>query len=75
MITQIQVNKITDAESDVLVTKITDEIVKSGKLSRQDHHRLITTILADGKISDIERRQINRIFDCIQMGQMKLVDW
>jgi polyhydroxyalkanoate synthesis regulator phasin len=75
MITQIQPSKITDAESDVLVTKITDKIVKSGKLSRQDHHKLISTILADGKISDTERRQINRIFDCIQLGQMKLVDW
>jgi hypothetical protein len=54
--------------------KIVDKIIRTGKMSRQDHVA-ITAVINDGEISETERRQINRVFDYIQTGQLKLVDW
>jgi uncharacterized membrane protein YebE (DUF533 family) len=31
-------------------------------------------VLADGTIDEQERRQINRLFDAIQMGMVKITD-
>lgn len=62
-------------ESELTVKKIVDGIIASGQLSRKDHMLLTSTVMIDGEISDGERRQINRIFDYIQTGRLKLVDW
>lgn len=43
-------------------------------MSRQDHLRLTSAILSDNEITEEERRQINRAFDYIQTGRLKLVD-
>ncbi|NEU75529.1 hypothetical protein PI95_023960 [Hassallia byssoidea VB512170] len=57
------------------VKKIVDRILRSGKMSRQDHILLTSTVLAEGNVSEVNRRQINRLFDRIQTGQLKLIDW
>ena len=54
---------------------IVDQIIASGKMSRQDHILLTSIVLADGGVGESERRQINRIFNQIQTGQLKLVNW
>lgn len=62
-------------ERETIVAKIVNRIIFSGKLSRQDHVLLTSKILGNSHISDGERRQINRVFDQIQTGQLKLVGW
>ncbi len=62
-------------ESKLVVKKIVDRILISGKMSRQDHILLISTVFGEGDISEGNRRQINRIFDQIQAGELKLIDW
>jgi hypothetical protein len=57
------------------VEKIVDRILSSGRLSRQDHTLLTSTVLANGNINEGERRQINRVFDHVQTGRLKLLDW
>jgi hypothetical protein len=64
-----------DNSSDILVKKIVDKILRSGRMSPQDHALLTSTAFNHGDISDGKRRQINRIFDHIQIGQLKLVNW
>ncbi|MCV3213560.1 hypothetical protein OGM63_08480 [Plectonema radiosum NIES-515] len=44
-------------------------------MSRQDHILLTSTVLAEGNRSEGNRHQINRVFDYIQTGQLKLIDW
>ncbi|BAY90980.1 MULTISPECIES: hypothetical protein [unclassified Tolypothrix] len=61
--------------AETAVKKIVDKIISSGTMSRQDHTLLTSTILANGDISEGERRLINRVFDHIQTGQLKLLDW
>ncbi|MBD2494670.1 hypothetical protein [Nostoc sp. FACHB-280] len=64
-----------DSQSEIAIKKIVDKIISSGKLSRQDHALLLSQVFANGQISDRVRRQINRILDQIQTGQLKLIDW
>lgn len=49
-------------------------VITTGQMSRQDHSQLATVILSDHPITDEERQQINRIFDYIQTGRLRLVD-
>ncbi|MBD2300186.1 hypothetical protein H6G80_21065 [Nostoc sp. FACHB-87] len=64
-----------DSQSEIAIKKIVDKIISSGKLSRQDHTLLLSQVFANGQINDRVRRQINRILDQIQTGQLKLIDW
>jgi hypothetical protein len=48
-------------------------IIATGIMTRQEHLQLSSVLLADQKITDEERRQINRAFDYLQTGRLKLV--
>lgn len=64
-----------DSQTEIAIKKTVDKIISSGKLSRQDHNLLLSTVFANGNINDRIRRQRNRILDHIQTGQLKLLDW
>jgi hypothetical protein len=53
--------------------KIVDRIVNLGEIRRQEYLRLSSEILSD-KITEEDRRQINRIFDYIQISRVKFID-
>ncbi|AUT03223.1 hypothetical protein CLI64_23980 [Nostoc sp. CENA543] len=59
---------------DTTTKQIVDRIIRSGKMSSQDHHLLTSTVFSHHRMSDEARRQINRVFDYIQSGQLKLID-
>ncbi len=56
------------------VKHLVEQILAQGKMSRQEHLQLTSAILSDCKITDEERRQVNRIFDYVQTGRLQLVD-
>lgn len=56
------------------INQIVETIMTSGKIARGQHIRLTNAILSENLITDEERRQINRIFDYIQIGKIKIVD-
>ncbi|MBU7584969.1 MAG: hypothetical protein KAF91_19025 [Nostoc sp. TH1S01] len=64
-----------DSQSEIAIKKIVDKIISSGKMSRQDHTLLLSQVFANGYINDRVRRQINRILDEIQTGQLKFMNW
>jgi hypothetical protein len=51
-----------------------DRIVASGKITRREHLVLTSSILSEGKISEEDGHQINRIFDYLQIGRLKFID-
>jgi hypothetical protein len=51
---------------------IVDRILNTGQLSRQEHLQLVTIFLSDYKVTEEERSQINRLFDEINTGRLKL---
>jgi hypothetical protein len=56
------------------VKSLVDRIIASGQMSRKEHLQLTSALLSDTKISEEDRRQINRVFDYIQTGRLKLVN-
>ncbi len=75
MLHKLSMTKTTTMEPEIALKTLVDKIIFSRKLSRRDH-KLITIFLSDDDdISEGDRRQINRIFDYIQSGQLKLIDW
>lgn len=75
MLHRFTASKTINRQSEAAVKKLVDRIIFSRRLSRQDHNLLTAKVLADGEMSENDRHQINRIFDYIQTGQLKLVDW
>lgn len=53
---------------------VVERILKTGQLSRQEHLQLVTTFLSDYKVTDDDRSQINRIFDDLQTGRLKIIN-
>jgi methyl coenzyme M reductase alpha subunit len=66
--------RISTTKTISTINDIVERIIDSGQISRQEHLQLASAILSDYKITDEERRQINRIFDYIQIGRLKLLD-
>ncbi len=72
---QTPTSQTRNNQSEIAITQIVDRILSTGRMSRLDHTLLTSTVFVDHEISDVERRQINRIFDYIQTGRLQLVDW
>jgi hypothetical protein len=64
----------SQGQSSQPVRLIVERIINSAQLNRQEYLQLVTTFLSDYKVTDEERRQINRIFDDLQIGRLKIVD-
>jgi hypothetical protein len=57
-----------------IIKPTVDQILEKGKMNRQEHIQLTSAMLSDDQMTDEERRQINRVFDYIQIGRLKLED-
>ncbi len=55
------------------VTTMVSRFIQSRKISRQDYQDLSERVLEDGAIDEEERLQINRLFDAIQDGMVKII--
>jgi hypothetical protein len=49
-------------------------IVESNEIARREQLQLTSAMLNDKHINEEDRRQINRIFDHIQSGRIKIID-
>ncbi|MEM1310642.1 MAG: hypothetical protein AAF892_18005 [Cyanobacteria bacterium P01_D01_bin.71] len=56
------------------LVKLVDQLMMSRKITQQQYRNLSQLVLADGSIDDRERQQINRLFDAIQGGRIKVLD-
>ena len=64
----------SQTKSSVTAKEIIDRILVSGQIGRKQYMLLTSAILCDHNLGEEDRRQINHIFDYIQMGRLKLVD-
>ncbi len=62
------------SKSTVVAKQIVDRILVAGQISRHQHMLLTSAILSDHQLTEEDRRQINHIFDYIEVGRLKLVD-
>ncbi len=56
------------------VQQLVEQIARQGHLTRRDYLQLTTLLLATHKLRLEERVQINRVFDSLQTGRLKLID-
>jgi hypothetical protein len=63
---------LRDRPSTANLQPLLDQIAIAGKLTRQEYMQLATLILSDYSVNEEDRRQINRIFDEVQTGKLKL---
>jgi hypothetical protein len=66
--------KATQNRFNLPTKRIIDRILDRGRINRQEHLHLASVLLASQRITEEERCQINRIFDQIQAGRIKLAD-
>lgn len=64
-----------ERQSNLDIETMVNQMINRGQLSRQEYLQLTSAFLCDYNISDAERHQINRIFDNVQTGRVKLVDY
>lgn len=62
------------SKSNVAIAQLVEGIIAAGTLSRQEHLLLTSALLSDRHLTDEDRRQINRIFDNIQIKRIAIVD-
>lgn len=60
--------------SSQTIKQIVERIFNTGQLSRLEHLHLVTIFLSDYKVTEDERNHINRVFDELQTGHLKLVN-
>jgi hypothetical protein len=62
------------SESTLNISHFVENLIVSRKISHQQYHQLSAAILADGEIDEEDRYQINRLFDAIRTGQVRIVN-
>lgn len=67
--------KAVPRKSNLVVKQLIEHIFSGKQISRMDHLKLTSAFLSDHDLTDEDRRQINRIFDYIQTGRLKLGEW
>lgn len=53
---------------------LVDQFIAARNVSHRQYQQLSAMVLADGNIDEYERQQINRLFDAIQAGIVKVID-
>ncbi len=66
---------ITQSTSNQGITSLIERILTAGQLNRWQYLNLMSAILSNRELSDTDRRQINRIFDYVQTGRLKLINF
>ena len=56
------------------VAQLVDRLIRSKRITYSQYQTLSKMVLADGTVDEQERRQINRLFDAIQSGRIRIVE-
>jgi hypothetical protein len=59
--------------TEIFVEKLVDRMLQTRKICRRDCN-LLMSALSEGIINEAERLQINRVFDALREGQLRVVD-
>ena len=54
------------------VTQLVDQLIRAKRLTYSQYQTLSQMVLADGTVDEEERCQINRLFDAIQAGAIRI---
>ncbi|PSB16554.1 hypothetical protein C7B65_21300 [Phormidesmis priestleyi ULC007] len=66
--------RVSQIRSNASLKKATDHVLSAGQINRQEYAQLTSLLLSNHKITSQELRAINRIFDSIKQGTLKIID-
>jgi hypothetical protein len=66
---QAQVNLTENA-----IEQIVERIFSHRRITRADQERFMSALLAKNSLTEAEQRQINRVFDALRNGLLRVVD-
>lgn len=56
------------------VVQLVDQLLRAKRITYPQYQSLSKMVLADGTVDEQERCQINRLFDAIQAGAIRIVE-
>ena len=56
------------------IQELVDQILVSRQIRRTDQHRFMSALLSKNTLNKEDQQQINRVFDGLQTGQIRVVD-
>ncbi|WP_216862988.1 hypothetical protein [Leptothoe kymatousa] len=56
------------------VAQLVEKLIRTKRLTYSQYQTLSKMVLADGTVDEQERQQINRLFDAIQAGAVRIFD-
>lgn len=56
------------------IAQVVEKIFSSRKITRADQHRFMSTALSKVRLSPADQMQIDRVFDALRRGLLKVVD-
>ncbi|MEM6254704.1 MAG: hypothetical protein AAF821_17455 [Cyanobacteria bacterium P01_D01_bin.156] len=56
------------------VAELVEQLIRAKRLTYNQYQTLSKMVLADGTVDEQERCQINRLFDAIQAGAIRIMD-
>lgn len=62
----------SSSQPDCPVTELVSQVLEARYITQAQYQALSTLVLADGTVDESERRQINRLFDAIRSGRVKI---
>ncbi|MFB2838840.1 hypothetical protein [Floridanema evergladense] len=66
--------KQIEPQSKASVENILDRIFAVRQINRRDQHTLMAALLSKDSLSEKDRCQINRVYEAIQKGLIRIVD-
>jgi hypothetical protein len=62
------------SQPDCPITGLVSHCIQSRIITQTQYQELTAIVMADGTVDESERKQVNRLFDAIQTGRVKIVD-
>lgn len=66
--------KNSAAISNSIIRQLIDLCLNSERITRQEYLQLTSVVLSNRNMTGEDLHQINRIFDRVQLGRIKLID-
>jgi hypothetical protein len=60
--------------SPLNIEQMVNKITASGRISRADQHQFMRALLAKNTISSAEEAMVNRVFELLRAGRLRVVD-
>ncbi|PSR16964.1 hypothetical protein C8255_15055 [filamentous cyanobacterium CCP3] len=62
------------SQPDCPITDLVSRCIQARTITQVQYQELTALVLADGTVDESERKQVNRLFDAIQVGRVRIVD-